>query len=159
MYQYSIQFGYSIHPYYFRIRKDYCTKFHETLRWLFRSRIMTIEIRTSSCNKHGNKARQQVILNLLMQVNSGRGWINGNLPGRTSPQPGSRMALSGNLHHRNSMVEVGTWSLPVKVHPEKKPQWKNSTVSDREFQSLSRTVEFFDLRIFSLGALLRAKIC
>jgi hypothetical protein len=29
------------------------------------------------------------------------------------------------------MLEVGTWSLPAKVHPEKKPQSKkNSTVSD-----------------------------
>jgi hypothetical protein len=31
---------------------------------------------------------------------------------------------------------------------------KNSTVIDREFDYLSITVEFFDLRIFSLGALL-----
>jgi hypothetical protein len=58
------------------------------------------------------------------------------------------------------MVEVGTLSLFAKVHPEKKPQSKkNSTVSDREFDSLSLTIEFFDLRIFSLGALLRANCC
>ena len=49
------------------------------------------------------------------------------------------------------MVDGGTWSLPAKVHPEKKPQSKkSSTVSDREFDRLSDTVEFFDLRIFSL---------
>jgi hypothetical protein len=58
------------------------------------------------------------------------------------------------------MVEAGTWSLQVKVHPEKKPQSKkNSTVIDREFDSLSITVEFFDLRIFSLGAFLPANYC
>jgi hypothetical protein len=53
------------------------------------------------------------------------------------------------------MVEVGSWSWPVKVHPGKKPQKKkNSTVFDGEFDSQSNTVEFFCLRIFSLGALL-----
>jgi hypothetical protein len=58
------------------------------------------------------------------------------------------------------MVEAGTGSLPAKVHPEKKTAIKkNSTVIDREFDSLSITVEFFDLRIFSLGALLRANCC
>ena len=36
---------------------------------------------------------------------------------------------------------------------------KNSTVSDRECDSLSLTVEFFDLRNFSLGALLYANFC
>ena len=42
------------------------------------------------------------------------------------------------------MVEVGTRSLPIKVQPKKKPnQKKNSTVSDRELNSLSITVEFF----------------
>jgi hypothetical protein len=52
------------------------------------------------------------------------------------------------------MVEAGTWSLPTKVHPEKETAIKkNSTVSDWEFDSLSDTVEFFDLRIFPLGAL------
>jgi hypothetical protein len=46
------------------------------------------------------------------------------------------------------MVEAGTWSLQVKVHPGKKTAIeKNSTVSDMEFDSLSLTVEFFDLRI------------
>jgi hypothetical protein len=57
------------------------------------------------------------------------------------------------------MVEVGTLSLPAKGHPEKNRNQKYSTVSDREFDSLSDTVEFFDLRIFSLGALLRANCC
>jgi hypothetical protein len=53
------------------------------------------------------------------------------------------------------MVEAGTWSFHAKVHPEKKTVIeKNSTLSDREFDYLSDTVEFFDLRIFSLGALL-----
>jgi hypothetical protein len=58
------------------------------------------------------------------------------------------------------MVEAGTGSLPTKIHPEKKPQFKkNSTVSDWEFDSLSLTVEFFDLRIFSLGEVLWANFC
>jgi hypothetical protein len=52
------------------------------------------------------------------------------------------------------MVEVGNLSLPTKIHPEKKPQSKNSTVADREFDHLSAIVEFFDLRIFSLGEVL-----
>jgi hypothetical protein len=35
------------------------------------------------------------------------------------------------------MEEAGTWSLPVRVHPEKKTAIKkNSTVSDREFDFL-----------------------
>jgi hypothetical protein len=46
------------------------------------------------------------------------------------------------------MVEVGTWSLLTKVTPKKNRNRKNSTVYDREFDSLSDTVEFFDLRIF-----------
>ena len=78
---------------------------------------------------------------------------------RTSPQPGPRNAWTGNPHHRNCMVEAGDWSLPVKVHPEKKPQSKNSTVIDREFDSLSITIEFFDVRIFSLGEVLSANCC
>jgi hypothetical protein len=42
-----------------------------------------------------------------------------------------------------------------KSAPRKKTAIKkNSTVSDREFDSRSLTVEFFGLRIFSLGALL-----
>jgi hypothetical protein len=58
------------------------------------------------------------------------------------------------------MVEAGTWSLLTKVHPEKKPQSKkNSTVTDREFDRLSATVEFFGLRIFSLGEVLWANCC
>jgi hypothetical protein len=58
------------------------------------------------------------------------------------------------------MVEVGTWSLPVKIHPEKKTAIeKNSTVSDRECDSLSLTVEFLDLRIFYLGELLPENFC
>jgi hypothetical protein len=48
------------------------------------------------------------------------------------------------------MVELGTRSLHTKVHPKKINcnRKKNSTVIDREFGSLSLTVEFFDLRIF-----------
>ena len=41
------------------------------------------------------------------------------------------------------MVEVGTWSLHVKSAPRKKTPIKNSTVIDRESDSLSITVEFF----------------
>jgi hypothetical protein len=53
------------------------------------------------------------------------------------------------------MVEAGTGSLPTKIHPEKKTAIKkNSTVTDREVDSLSATVEFFVLRIFSLGEVL-----
>ena len=52
------------------------------------------------------------------------------------------------------MVEVGNWILFTKVTPKKTAIKKNSTVSDREFDSLSDTVEFFDLRIFSLCELL-----
>ena len=52
------------------------------------------------------------------------------------------------------MVEVGTWSLLTKVTPKKNRNQKNSTVSDREFDSLSDNEEFFDLRIFSLCELL-----
>jgi hypothetical protein len=58
------------------------------------------------------------------------------------------------------MVEAGTRSLPAKIHPEKKNRnQKNSTVRDKEFDSLSLTVEFFDLRIFSLGEVLLANFC
>jgi hypothetical protein len=58
------------------------------------------------------------------------------------------------------MVEVATWSLPVKVHPEKKTAIKkNSTVIDMELDPVSITVEFFSLRIFSLCALLPANFC
>ena len=38
---------------------------------------------------------------------------------RTSPQPGARNAWIGDPHNRNCMVEVGTWSLPAKVQPQK----------------------------------------
>ena len=48
------------------------------------------------------------------------------------------------------MVEVGTWSLHVKSAPRKKNPIKNSTVIDRESDSLSITVEFFfDCGFFS----------
>jgi hypothetical protein len=58
------------------------------------------------------------------------------------------------------MVEVATWSLPVKVHPGKKTAFKkNSTVIDRELDLVSITVEFFGLWVFSLGALLPANFC
>ena len=40
---------------------------------------------------------------------------------RTSPQPGPKNAWIGDPHHRNCMVEAGTGSFHVKVHPEKKP--------------------------------------
>jgi hypothetical protein len=72
---------------------------------------------------------------------------------------GPRIAWIGNPHQQNCMVEAGTWSLPVKVHPKKTAIKNNSTVSDREFDSLSLTVEFFDLRIFSFGALLPENFC
>ena len=52
------------------------------------------------------------------------------------------------------MVEAGTGSFPTKIPQKKNRNQKNSTVGDREFDSLLLTVEFFDLRIFSLGALL-----
>ena len=58
------------------------------------------------------------------------------------------------------MVEVGTWSLPVKVHPEKNRNQKNSTVIDREFDFLSITVEFsasgFFFRCTFMGKLMHA---
>jgi hypothetical protein len=58
------------------------------------------------------------------------------------------------------MVEVGTWSLPQKFTPKKKPQSeKNSTVSDRACDSISDTVEFFDLLIFSSGEILQKNFC
>jgi hypothetical protein len=51
--------------------------------------------------------------------------------------------------YRNCMVEVDTWSLHVKVHPEKiRNQKKISTVIDREFFNVLVTVEFFGLRMF-----------
>ena len=41
-------------------------------------------------------------------------------------------------------MEVGTRSLYTKVHREKKTQSKkNSTISEKEFDFLSLTVEFF----------------
>ena len=52
------------------------------------------------------------------------------------------------------MMEVGTRSLLTKVHPEKKPQSKNSTVIDRKLDPISITVvfyrppEFFFMRTF-----------
>jgi hypothetical protein len=54
------------------------------------------------------------------------------------------------------MVEAGTGSLPTKIPQKKNRNQKNSTVGDREFDSLLLTVEFFDLRIFSLGEVLWA---
>jgi hypothetical protein len=45
---------------------------------------------------------------------------------------------------------------PQKFTPKKTAIKKNTTVSDREFDSLSLTVEFFDLRIFYLGEVLWA---
>jgi hypothetical protein len=58
------------------------------------------------------------------------------------------------------MVEVGIWSLHIKVHSEKKNAIeKNSTVKNEEFDTIFFTVEFFDLRNFSSGALLYANFC
>ena len=53
------------------------------------------------------------------------------------------------------MVEVGTWSLSVKIHQEKTAIKKNSTIIDREFDSLSITVEFFLIAVFFLGGFLQ----
>jgi hypothetical protein len=61
---------------------------------------------------------------------------------RTTTQPGPRNAWIGNPDHRKCMVEVGTWSLPIKVHPEKKLQSKKLTVIDREFDFLYISLEF-----------------
>ena len=46
---------------------------------------------------------------------------------RASPQPGPRNAWIGNPHQQNCMVEAGTWSLPVKVHPEKWNRNRNTS--------------------------------
>jgi hypothetical protein len=46
-----------------------------------------------------------------------------------------------------------------KFTPKKKRNQEKLTVSDREFDSLSITVEFFGLRIFSLGEILYANCC
>ena len=54
-----------------------------------------------------------------------------------------------------SLTEFSSRSLPVKVHPEKKSGGReNSTVIDRESNSLSITVEFFLIAVFFRGALL-----
>jgi hypothetical protein len=60
-------------------------------------------------------------------------------------------------------IETVWWrylDFAYKSAPRKKTAIeKNSTVSDREFDSLLLTVEFFDLRTFYLGALLYANSC
>ena len=56
------------------------------------------------------------------------------------------------------MLEVGTWSLPVKVHPEKTAIKKNSTVIDRNLIPY-RLPSSFRPPDFSLGALLWANLC
>jgi hypothetical protein len=60
-------------------------------------------------------------------------------------------------------VEAGNQEFAYKTQkftPKKnRNQKKNSTVVDREFDSLSTTVEFFGPRIFSLGELLYANCC
>jgi hypothetical protein len=43
---------------------------------------------------------------------------------------------------------VGTSSLHLKVHPEKKRNQKNSTVSDRESNHLPYPVEIFLIAVF-----------
>ena len=58
-----------------------------------------------------------------------------------------------------ALIKFASRSLTVKIHQEKTAIKKNSTVIDREFDSLSITVEFFGLRRFSLGALLQANFC
>jgi len=45
---------------------------------------------------------------------------------RTFKYKDPRIAWIGNPHQQNFMMEAGTWSLPVKVHPEKKPQSKKT---------------------------------
>jgi hypothetical protein len=78
---------------------------------------------------------------------------------KTSPQPGPRNAWIGNPHHRNCVVEVGATVCPQKFTPKKTAIEKNSTVKNREFDSIFFTIEFFGLRIFSLGELLRENFC
>ena len=63
------------------------------------------------------------------------------------------MAVSGNPAIETVWLRWVPGVCPQKF-PLKKPQSKNSTVSDREFDSLSDTVQFFDLQIFSLCELL-----
>ena len=71
-----------------------------------------------------------------------------------------RIAWIGNPHQQNCMVEAGTGSLPTKIPPKKTAIKKlDGKTSDREFDSLSDTVEFFDLRIFSLGEFSPANCC
>jgi hypothetical protein len=41
------------------------------------------------------------------------------------------------------LIDFSSMSLPVKVHPEKNRNQKNSTIINRVFDSLSITVEFF----------------
>jgi hypothetical protein len=67
------------------------------------------------------------------------------------------MEVSGNPAIETVWLRWAPGVCTQKFTPKKKPQSKkNSTVSDREFDSLSDTVEFFDLRMFSLCELLWA---
>jgi hypothetical protein len=71
-----------------------------------------------------------------------------------------RIAWIDNPQQQNCMVEAGTSRFAAKSSPRKKTAIKkNTTVIDMEFQSISITVEFFGLRIFSLGELLPANSC
>jgi hypothetical protein len=54
------------------------------------------------------------------------------------------------------LIKFASSSLLTKVHLEKKPQSKNLTVRNREFDFLFLTVEFFLITFFFLGELLKA---
>ena len=55
-----------------------------------------------------------------------------------------------------ALTKFASSSLPAKVHLKKNPEAENSTVSDRESNSLSDTVEFFSIAVFFRGAFLGA---
>jgi hypothetical protein len=69
--------------------------------------------------------------------------------------PGSVTPTSKTVYGGGRYLEFAGKS----AHRKKTAIKKNSTVFNREFDSLLNTVEFFDLRIFSLGALLPANSC
>ena len=57
-----------------------------------------------------------------------------------------------------ALIEFASRTLPVKVHIKKKSGGRKTlTVSDRESNPLSDTVEFFSIVVFFRGALLPAK--
>ena len=69
------------------------------------------------------------------------------MPGSVTPQ--------AKLYGGGRYLEFAVKSAPRKKTAIK----KNSTVIDRESDPVSITVEFFGLRIFTLGALLRENCC